>query len=231
MRSNITCAAMLAAIILGAATVRAADNELTEQEKKDGWILLFDGKSWDGWSAAGKKLNDANVKDGTLNTLKSGGYVAFYDKQKFGDFTVAMDFKVSPKCNSGIFIRVADPKNPVQTGFEIQVMDSFGKEKMTKHECGALYDAMEPSANAVKKAGEWNHIEITFKGNKVQVVLNDQKVVDADLDKWTEVGKNPDGTKNKYKTAYKDMAKEGYIGMQDHGHDCWYKNVKVKPLK
>lgn len=211
----------------------AADNELSEQEKKDGWVLLFDGKSSDGWVSdkSGQPVNAANIKDGEFNSFKSGGYVPYYSKQKFSDFTVAMDFKVSKGCNSGVFIRVADPKNPVQTGFEIQVMDSFGKPKLGKHEMGALYDAQEPAANASKPVGEWQHIEITAKGNAITVVLNGQTVTTADLDKWTEANKNPDGSKNKFKTPLKDMAREGYVGVQDHGHDCWYKNIKVKPLK
>jgi hypothetical protein len=128
-----------------------------------------------------------------------------------------------------VFFRVTDPKDPVQSGFEIQVMDSLGR-KPSKHDNGALYDAQEPSKNASKAAGEWQHMEITVVGNKVKVVLNGQTVNEADLDKWTQAEKNPDGTKNKFKTALKDMAKEGYVGLQDHGHDCWYKNIKVKEL-
>lgn len=217
-----------------AGLARAADNQLTDQEKADGWVRLFDGKSAEGWvnDRGGAPVPAAAVEDGAFNPHKVGKtYVPYYAKQKFGDFTLALDFKVSKGCNSGVFVRVADPKNPVQTGFEIQVMDSAGKDKPGKHDMGALYDAREPSKNAAKPAGEWQHLEITAKGNTIQVVLNGEKIVDANLDQWTEAGKNPDGTKNKYKTAYKDMAREGYIGLQDHGKDVWYKNVKVKVLK
>lgn len=218
-------------LVAGALVARAGDNELSEQEKKDGWILLFDGKSMEGWQGKdGTPVNDANVKEGTFNTMKNnGGYVPVYAKRKFSDFVLALDFKVSKGCNSGVFFRVTDPKDPVQTGFEIQVFDSFGR-KVSKHEMGALYDAQEPSKNASKPAGEWQHMEITAVGNKVKVVLNGETVNEADLDRWTQAEKNPDGTKNKFKTALKDMAKEGYIGLQDHGHDCWFKNIKVKVI-
>ena len=83
----------------------------------------------------------------------------------------------------------------------------------------------------MKPAGEWNHVEITADKSKVKVVLNGQQVVDADLDRWTEPHKNPDGTPNKFDKPLKDFARTGYVGLQDHGHDAWYKNLKIKPLK
>ena len=227
--SRVACAFVLLVVAVAA---QAGDNELSEQEKKDGWILLFDGKSMDGWVGKdGQAVNSDNVKDGAFNTFKNnGGYVPVYGRRKFSDFVLSLDFKISKACNSGVFFRVTDPKDPVQSGFEIQILDSAGKTKIGKHDMGALYDAQEPSKNAAKPAGEWQHMEIAARGNKIEVVLNGERVVEADLDRWTEAGKNPDGTKNKYKTAYKEMAKEGYIGLQDHLSDCWFKNIKIKPL-
>jgi hypothetical protein len=71
---------------------------------------------------------------------------------------------------------------------------------------------------------------ITAKGNSIQIELNGKKIIDADLNQWAEAGKNPDGSKNKFKTAYKDMAKAGHLGLQDHGQTVWYRNIKIKPL-
>jgi hypothetical protein len=153
-----------------------------------------------------------------------------YTKEKFSDFVLRCEFKVSKGCNSGIFIRMADPNDPVQTGFEIQVFDSHGKEKPGKHDCGALYDALAPSKNATKPAGEWNRMEVAAKGSTLQVVLNGERVIDADLDHWTEAGKNPDGSPNKYRKALKDFPREGHIGLQDHNHDVWYRNITVQRL-
>jgi hypothetical protein len=153
-----------------------------------------------------------------------------YTKRKFADFVLACDFKVSPQCNSGIFVREGDPADPVQTGLEIQLFDSAGKKKLGKHDSGAIYDALAPSKNAMKAAGEWNHIEITATGAKVRVVLNGEQVVDADLSQWTAPEKNPDGTKNKFKAALRDFPREGHIGLQDHLSDVWFKNLKIKLL-
>ena len=85
--------------------------------------------------------------------------------------------------------------------------------------------------NAVKPAGQWNRMTITAKSSKICVVLNNQPILDIDLDDWTEPHKNPDGTKNKFGIAYKDLPREGWIGFQDHGFPVWYRNIKIKELE
>jgi hypothetical protein len=211
--------------MLALALFAAGDNELTDQEKKDGWILLFDGKSPDGWI----NLKQANIEDGCINPYKSGNYVTC-SKEKYGNFVLTCDFKISKNCNSGVFIRTGDPKDPVQTGIEIQVLDTAGKEKPSKHDSGSIYDLVAPTKNTMKPAGEWNHYEITCDKNKIKVVLNGEAIAEMDLDQWTEAGKGPDGTKNKFTKALRDFPREGHLGFQDHGQPCWFKNVKLKKL-
>jgi len=210
--------------ILALVLMAAGDNELSEQEKKDGWTLLFDGKTNEGWTA----LKAANIEDGCINPYKSGNYVTFA-KEKYADFVLSCDFKLSKDCNSGIFIRTGNPKDPVQTGIEIQVYDSKA-EKPGKHDCGAIYDLVAPSKNTLKPLGEWNHIEITCDKNRISVALNGEALCSMDLDQWTEAGKSLDGSANKFKTALKDFPREGLLGFQDHGKPCWFKNVKLKKL-
>jgi len=212
-------------ILMALLVLAAGDNELSEQEKKDGWTLLFDGKTPEGW----QNLKPANVEDGCINPYKSGNYVTFA-KERYGNFVLVCDFKISKGCNSGIFIRTDNPKDPVQTGIEIQVYDNAGKEKLGRNDAGSLYDLVAPTKNAMKPAGEWNHIEITCDKNKIKVVLNGEAIQDVDLDQWTEAGKNPDGSKNKFTKAVKDFSREGLLGFQDHGQACWYKNIKLKKL-
>jgi sugar phosphate isomerase/epimerase len=165
-------------------------------------------------------------EDGVL-ARKGGGDI--YTKEQYGDFILDLEFKVDPKSNSGVFIRTADVKDPVQTGIEIQVFDSFGAEP-SKHGCGAIYDCLAPEKNTVKKAGEWNHLTVMAFGPRITVTLNDERIINMNLDEWTEAGKNPDGSNNKFRTAYKDMARTGAIGFQDHGNSVWYRNIKIRKV-
>jgi len=158
------------------------------------------------------------------------GRSSIFTKQSYGNFILDLEFKLAEKTNSGIFLRTADIKDPVQTGIEVQVFDSYGKSKPGRHDCGAVYDCMAPVKNMVKRPGEWNRCTITCLENKIYVVLNGRQVIDMDLNLWTEPHKNPDGTKNKFKTALKDKPRFGHIGFQDHGHPVWYRNIKIKPL-
>jgi len=61
--------------------------------------------------------------------------------------------------------------------------------------------------------------------------MNDKQIIDMDLSDWPQAHLNKDGTKNKFNTAYKDTAREGVFGFQDHGKPVWYRNIKVKKLK
>jgi 3-keto-disaccharide hydrolase len=92
---------------------------------------------------------------------------------------------------------------------------------------GAIYDLVAPTKDTAKK-DEWNKLEITAKGSKLVVKMNGEKINEIDLDRWTEGGKNPDGTKNKFSTALKDFKREGHIGFQDHGADVMYRNIAIR---
>lgn len=192
--------------------------------KAQDWTTLFDGSSLDHWT---HKAGGWEIKDGAMSLVAKGGYA--WTKESYGDFVLELEFKVSPGCNSGVFVR-SDPKNPVQGGFEIQVLDSHGKAEAGKHDCGAFYDALAPKVNAVKAPGEWNKMVITWLGAKLEVDLNGQRVIELNIDDWDTPNKNPDGSKNKYKTALKDLPRAGHIGFQDHGKPVWYRNVRIKTM-
>ena len=108
--------------------------------------------------------------------------------------------------------------------------DSYGKGEPNREDCGAIFDCLAPSRNAVRQPGEWNHYTITCKDNKIYVVLNGEQVIDMDLNKWTQAHKNPDGTPNKFNNAYKNMPRVGHIGLQYHGHPIWFRNLKIRAI-
>jgi len=211
---------------------RAADNQLSAAEKANGWMLLFDGKTQAGWMTSARKPSARPVEDGCLNPHRSGHYMLVHTQQ-WSNFVLSLDFKISKKCNSGIFIRTSslEPlpgKDVGYNGIEVAIDDTTGAGFV---DTGALYDLSKPSRNAMKPVGEWNHIEITCAGSLITVVLNEEKVNEVDLAQFTERGKRPDGTPHKFDEAFKDHPSEGYIGLQDHGADCWFKNIKLRPLK
>lgn len=188
----------------------------------NGVKMLFDGSNLDQWDF---KKGGWVVEDGVMAIKGRAGTI--WSKERFGNFVLDLEFKMSPKCNSGVFVRTNDRKEWLHSGMEIQILDT---DQVSTHSSGALYDCLAPSENAVKPAGEWNRYVITCNGSLIRVVLNGKKVVDTDLNKWTQPSKNPDGKKNKFRWAYKDMWRDGYISFQDHGHPVWFRNVMIKPL-
>lgn len=201
---------------------------LTEQEKADGWISLFDGETLDGWAATGKDEGWTVDNGAIMCTVKGGGYL--YTLEQFEDFVLSVDFKIDEGVNSGIFFRWSDLNDAVHTGIEIQILDSFGHHNQGKHACGAIYDMVAPSKNVCKPAGVWNNTTINCKGSFISIEHNGETVAHMDMNKWSEPGKNPDGTKNKFKYAWKDMPRKGHIGLQDHGGKVWFRNIKIKTL-
>ena len=212
--------------------VFGADNILTENEKQEGWILLFDGQTTKGWmSPKEKPLDGKHVQDGSLNPHPCD-YMLVHE-QLWDNYRLSLDFKITKKCNSGIFVRTfpLTPRPGKDVGFngiEIAIDDTTSAGF---HDTAAIYDLVKPTRNAMKPVGEWNHMVITSLGNVLEVELNGEKVNRINFDEWPEPNKRPDGTDHKFDVAYKTHPRTGYIGLQDHGSDCWYKNIKLRPIK
>lgn len=220
------------AMFLSADAALAADNQLTNDEKQAGWTLLFDGASLNGWMTSSQQPSRRPAEQGAINPHKCGGYMLIYDKPQ-ANFELALDFKISEGCNSGIFVRTFPlaPRPGKDVGFngiEIAIDDT---KTAGYHDTGAIYDLVKPTKNAMKPAGEWNHIVISCNRNLIEVELNGEQVARMDLDEWTEPNRRPDGSQHKFDIAYKDHPRKGYLGLQDHGRDCWYKNIKLRLLK
>ena len=203
-----------------------------------GFVRLFNGEDLTGWVTQGAD-NAWVVEDGILTVKrdvmdgKEHNFDYLWTKDTYGDFILDLEFKVIDGTNSGIFFRTSDLKDPVYTGIEVQVCNSYGRNNVNnKGTAGAIYDCETPDKNAINKPGEWNHCVLTCKGSSVTVVLNGgEPVIDMDLDRWSEAGWNPEPrARNKFPRALKDFARVGHIGLQDHGRPVWYRNVKVKRL-
>jgi hypothetical protein len=192
----------------------------------DGFITLLNGKDLTGWMNArgGAPGTGWTVADGAVTLERSkGGGGDLWTQHRFGDFVLDLEFKTEG--NSGVFIRTDKPTDNVQTGIEIQI--ERPAKKPDKHSVGSIYDALAPTKDPTKP-NEWNHAVITCNKNRITVEMNGEKMTDIDLDQWSEPGKNPDGSKNKFRQALKDFKREGHIGLQDHGAKVAYRNIKIK---
>jgi hypothetical protein len=206
-------------------------HNISDVQSQDGWKLLFDGATLDGWNV--QNSNTWMVKD---NALTVQGVGDIWTKKQFGDFVLECDFNISTKCNSGIYIRTGDTEDAVQTGLEIQLLDGAIKPKYRRNACGAIYDCLAPAQVVVKAAGEWNQTRITCCDNRITVVMNDVPIIDMDVNRWDTPGQNPDGTSNKFSRAIKDLPRSGFIGFryqmkkQYQGHPVWLRNIRIKEL-
>ena len=220
-------------LFLPLASIAAAqDNQLTTAERQTGWILLFDGKTLDGWITSERQASQRPVESGSINPHRCGHYMMVHEKQ-WENFILRLDFKLSNGCNSGVFFRTfsLDPRPGRDVGFnglEIAIDDTT---TAGYHDTGAIYDLVKPSENAMHPAGRWNELELECRGSDIRVAINGKTVSSMDASQFTEPFLRPDGSSHKFDVAYSDHPRSGYIGLQDHGSDCWYRNIKLRALK
>jgi hypothetical protein len=219
-------------------------NKLSKKEKKEGWVLLFNGQNFDGWRQCNGTAMPANwvIEEDAMKVFTaadkkpgqgSNGDILFQSK-KFKNFELSIDWKASKMANSGIFYCVREvPGKPIYYASpEVQVLDNVdaSDNKIDSHLAGSLYDMLPADPKTVKPAGEWNTIVISMKDGQVTHTQNGIKVVSYSL--WT-----PEWdalvAKSKFKTFpgfTEGISKEGYIGLQDHGYAVWFRNIKIREL-
>ena len=223
---------VLLLVVTMARQAAGADNTLTEQEKAAGWQLLFDGTDPSGWVTSNGSPIEPAADQGNLNPRNCRTYM-IATKEKYENFILKLDFKLSKDCNSGVFFRVfsleplPDVGDVGWNGLEIAVQDGANTGY---HDMGALYDLVRPTHNALKPLGEWNHLELTCDKNMIMIVLNGSLVTWMDTNQWTQPKQRPNGTGHKFDWIYQHFPRSGHIGLQDHGHDVWYKNIKIRKL-
>lgn len=187
-------------------------------DAEQGFVPMFNGKDLTGWQTTGNWV----VKEGNIVTLEprpgEHGWQRYSDYittvKKYGNFELKLDFKFNPKGNSGVFMRVGDIKDHVNSGFEVQILDTHGKTEFGHHDCGGVIRTVGPTKMMVKPAGEWNSYHIKLVDSQLTVILNGEQIVDIDLSK----------------TDMKDRPMVGHIGFQDEGKPIWYRNVRIREL-
>lgn len=187
---------------------------------------LFNGRDLTGWVVEGTKQYTGadqmkpiwSVNDGVLSCAGKGFGFLRYEKE-FSDFVLHVEYRMSPKGNSGIGIRTVPYVGSFQTrpsmaGYEIQLLDDAGKPPDT-HSTGSLYRYVAPTANPVKAAPEWNTMEIECVGPRIRVTLNGQRIQDVD---------------QKAVETIKNKPLRGFVCLQNHGRPVSFRHVRIKEL-
>ncbi len=254
MMYKLICLTAVAAILYSCSSAQvgsmtATDNTLTAKEKSSGWQLLFDGKTMDKWHTYGgsslqpgwKIQENAVYLDTTATGRNANGKRTsnnIVTNEDYGNFDLKLDWKISPKGNSGLIFYVHEDSSlyheTYNTGMEMQVLDNgtptrlgHPDGKLYSHRAGDLYDLIA-SKEANHPQGEWNHVEVISLNGKLDFYMNGQHTLSTTMwnDNWRQMIAV---------SKFKDMKnfgtfKQGKISLQDHGDIAWFKNIKIKKL-
>lgn len=210
---------------------------LTTEEREQGFRLLFDGETLSGWR--GFKRDDVPsawiVEDGAIHFTAEGAREdrgTIISAERFGDFELRLEWKISPGGNSGILFRVSETTDrPYESGPEMQVLDDAGHPDggNPKTSAGANYGLHAPSPAAARPVGEWNDARILVRGSHVAHWLNGRKIVEYELgsEEWARLVSD---TKFAEWPEYGRNA-VGHIGLQDHGAPVWYRNIRIRTIE
>jgi hypothetical protein len=227
--------AMLSLLLtLQLAVTPLQQNVLTPDEAKEGFKLMFDGKSAEGWRGFRRQSLPARwkVEEESLTPVPGAGRGGdITTNEEYGDFDFRIEWKIEAGGNSGIMYRASEEVSPAwYTGPEYQILDNTkhpdGKEPKTS--AGSAYGIYAPKEEMSKPIGEWNATRIVATGKHIEHWLNGVKVVDYELEStdWLDrVSKSKFAPLPKY-----GRMPQGHIVLQDHGSRVSYRNIRIKKL-
>jgi hypothetical protein len=189
----------------------------SSERNDQGFVPLFNGQDFSGWQTTGNWSFDSDGVVALKPTYRRlrliPDYKSFlWTEATYDDFVLDLEFKVAENGNSGVFLRSSSRRNYIQT----QIRDSHGKQAPLAHDdCGAVVDVAAPSKNMSKPAGEWNRMIITCHGNRMQVELNGEQIINLDLSESQRTS----------------SARSGRIGFENKNSPVAFRNVRIKELK
>jgi hypothetical protein len=209
-------ALLAAGLLLAGLAAAQTPNSLTEEEKKAGFELLFNGKDLQGWEHKG----NWKVEEATMTRTGKGGDIQYKIKPIPNDFELRFEWKVAKGSNSGVYYR------PGQVEYQILDNQVHADGTNPRTSAASLYFCMAPAKDATKPVGEWNSGRIVCKGTVIQHWLNGVKVIDFDYadSKWAK-------EVQLLKDRGGDPTQRGaYLLLQDHGDPVWYRNIKLRVI-
>lgn len=238
---KIFIAILLIGLTANAFAAGKGNNTLSKAEKKSGWTLIFDGKTTNGWRGYTKTAMPEkgwDVVDGTLHCQANGGGGDIIFDTKLTNFELALSWKISEGGNSGIFIfgKEVEGKPIYFSAPEYQLLDDerHGDAKAGKngnHKSASLYDMIPAVPQNARPALQWNEAKIVSKDGHLEFWQNGVKVVEFQManDSWKKLC--ADSKFKDWSDFVNNPAKDGFIGLQDHGNEIWFKDIKLKVLK
>lgn len=177
---------------------------------------LFNGRDLTGWAELGS-TGSWTAQDGVLKCNgQKDGYAWLSTDQKYGDFELTLKWCVPKDGNSGIFMRAPDREGRTSMkGFEIQIKDDAADEDLSDVS-GAVFSRIPAGGKYAKPVGQWNRYKITMEGRNLTIELNGHIVSETDIDTIDSM---------------KSIPNEGYIGLQNHGQEVEYKDIRVQELE
>lgn len=209
-------------------------NTLTPAQVAEGWTLLFDGKSFDGWRVYGRPGPPTTgwaITDACLRAIPKTKGEQLITEKKFGDFELRWEWRIAPAGNSGIKYLVTEER-PKAPGHEYQMLDDekhLDAFRGDSHKTAAFYDVLPPATDKpLKPPGEWNASAIAIRGQRVEHWLNGRQVLAYDL--GSEALKTA-LSKSKFK-VFPDFGKklQGHIMLTYHNDECWFRNIMIREL-
>lgn len=188
---------------------------LSEQERAEGFIALFDGKTLNGWWVKDDNKQGFGVNPAGFIEWKSKGAGALMTRNRYDNFILRMDWMVEKNGNTGVWLHA--PRNGRQSrlGFEVQMRGDYDIDPPDKSNTGAIYDVIPPACKAANPDGQWNNLEVICNGPHVKVTLNGKVVQDLSFDDYEPL---------------RHRLRKGFICVTDHGNYCGFRNIRIKPL-
>lgn len=200
--------------------------QLSAEEKKEGYKVLFDGTNMHHWTG---NTVDYAIEDGCISLDPKGGHGGnLYSKDEYGNFVLRFEFQLTPGANNGLGIRTPLKGDAAYVGMELQILDNDAPvyEKLAVYQYhGSVYGIIPAKRGYLKPVGEWNYQEVVANGDNIKVTLNGTVILDGNIREATK-----DGTADKQKHPGL-FNEKGHIGFLGHGSPVKFKNIRIKELK
>ena len=187
---------------------------LSEAERAEGFISLFDGKTLDGWWLRSPDVQSFEVRDGCIEWVRKGSD-AMFTRDRYENFILRFEWKIEKGGNNGVWLRAPRAVRSSKIGFEFQIMGDSDIPEPTADSTGSVYRVLPAKALAARPEGAWNEVEIILNGPHYQATLNGVQIQDVNFDEHPEL-------------AWR--LRKGFICISDHGSPAWFRNLRVKKL-